>query len=164
MIHHPLNAHHPLRATKAAKGRGALGVGFEPVRGNFHMRQIIGIIRVQHRPICHRQRQIQRPAAAEIMGKLQCLDPAAVIKADVIVNAAVMAFSGDDEIIITVIAHFARPPGERGRQRAGDSQRIALAFFAAKPASHAPHFHAHRMLCNIQRLCHLMLNFRWVLG
>ena len=79
------------------------------------MRQVIGVIRVQHRSICHWQRQIQRPAAAEIMGKLQCLDPAAVIKADVIVNSAVMAFSCDDEIIVTVIAHFARPSGERGR-------------------------------------------------
>ena len=98
------------------------------------------------------------------MGKLQRLHPAAVIKTDVILNSAVMAFACDDEIIVAVITHFARPPSDGSGQGAGDSQRIALAFFATKTAPHAPHFHAHRMLGNIQRLCHLMLNFSWMLG
>ena len=111
MIHHPLNAHHPLRAAKAAKRCGALGVGFKPVLGDFHMGQIIGVIRVQHRSICHRQRQIQRPASAEIMGKLQRLNPATVIEADVIGNLAVVALACDDEIVVAVITHFARPAG-----------------------------------------------------
>ena len=98
------------------------------------------------------------------MGKLQRLHPAAVIKTDVILNSAVMAFACDDEIIVAVITHLARPPSEGSGQRAGDSQRIALAFFATKPAAHTPHFYAHCMERNIKRLGHLMLNFRGVLG
>ena len=40
---------------------------------------------------------------------------------------------------------------------------IALAFFAAKTAAHAPHFHLHQMIGHPQNFSYFMLNFGGVL-
>ena len=106
---------------------------------------------MQHGAIRHGQRQILRPAAAKIMCKIKSLHLAERIEAHLIIHAAIMAFSGDNEVIISVIAHLAGSSGEAGRHGTGHGQRIALAFLAAKAAAHAPDLHTHRMLGNIQR-------------
>jgi len=66
-IHHPFDPKHPLGAAKPAKGGGALGVGFQPVRGDPDMVQQVGIIRMQHGAVGHGQGEILRPAAAGVM-------------------------------------------------------------------------------------------------
>ena len=56
MVDHPLDSQHPLRTAKAAKGGGRLGIGAQAVRDDARMGQVIGVVGMQHRPVCHRQR------------------------------------------------------------------------------------------------------------
>ena len=55
VIHDLFNADDTLRAAKAAKGGGRLHIGLEPVRGDADVFKMIGIVRVQHRPVGDRQ-------------------------------------------------------------------------------------------------------------
>ena len=84
VIHHPLDPEHPLRAAKAAKCGRRLRVGFHPVRCDPQMIQQIGVVRMQHCAIGHRQRQILRPAASRAVREIHGVQSALVVKADII--------------------------------------------------------------------------------
>ncbi len=164
MVHHPLDPHHPLRATEAAEGRGALGIGAQSVRRDAHGGQPIGVVGVQHRAVGHGQGQVLRPAAAGVLGEDDAGDPPRVVEARVIVDAEIVALAGDDHVVVAVVAHLDGAARAGGHQRAGNGERVALAFLAAEAAAHAPRFHPHGMHGHPQRMGDLVLDFRRVLG
>ena len=133
------------------------------MRGNPAGIQQIGVIAVQHRPVCNGQGQVHRPAAAGVMGEIHPQQPPAVVKSRIIVDAEIVPFAGDDHVVVSVITHLAGSPRRPGSDSAGHSQRIALRLLAAKAAAHAPHFNPHGVHRHTQRLGNLMLNFRRVL-
>ena len=164
MIHHPFNPQHPLRAAKSAVCGGGLGVGFQTVGFNPDIRQVIGIVGMQHRAVSHRKGQILRPAATGELQKLQPQYAAGVIHTCAVGNAEIMALAGDDHIIIAVIAHFAGLAGQTRGNRTGAGQSIALTFLAAKAPAHATGFDADGMHGFANGLGDLVLNFSGVLG
>jgi len=119
---------------------------------------------MQHRPVRHGQRQILRPAAAGVLRKIDRQDPARRVMAHGIVDAEIMPLAGDDHVVITVIAHLGRPPGQSGGNGTGAGQRVALAFLAAETAAHAPRLDADGMHRQAQRVGHLVLDLGRVLG
>jgi hypothetical protein len=78
------------------------------------------------------------------MGEIDCNQPALGIGPRLVADFQIVAFAGDDHIIIAVIEQFAGLTRGMGRDRTGHGQRIALAFLAAKAAAHPAHFHPHR--------------------
>ena len=164
VIHDPLDPDHALGAAKAAKGGGALGIGAQAMRFNAHIGQEIGIVGVQHGPIRHGQRQILRPAAAGVLHKGDALDHASGVHTHAVIYAEIMPFAGDDHVIVPVIAHLGWSSGRRGHDGAGDGQRVALAFLAAKAAAHATGFDPHIVHGLAQGIGHLVLNLSRVLG
>ncbi len=161
---HPFYTQDALGAAKSTIGRRRLGVGFQTVAFNPGCRQQIGIISMQHGPVGHRDGQIQRPAAAGILHKFNTNDPAFLVIAHMIIDPEIVTLAGDDHIVIAVIAHFARLACSARRHRTTHSQCIALAFFAAKTAAHAPDFDPNCIHRHAQGMGHLMLYFGWVLG
>ena len=119
---------------------------------------------MQHRAVGHGQGQVHRPATAGVMGEIQRRDAASGVKAYGIVNAEIMAFTCDDHIVITVIAHFAGASRARGGDGTGHGERIALTFLATKTTAHAPRLYPHGVHRRAKRLCHLMLDLGRVLG
>ena len=87
-----------------------------------------------------------------------------IIYSGTVTDPHVMPFSGDDHIIVAVIAHFARPPGGAGSHRTGDGQSVALTFLAAKAAAHPAHFDPDGRHRHMQGMGHFVLNFRRMLG
>ena len=164
VIHHPLDADHPLRAAEATERGRALRVGLQAVAFDAGMLKQVSIIGMQHRAVCHRQRQILRPAAAGILHETHPGDAACIVKARRVIDAKVMPLAGDHHVIVAVIAHLAGPPGQGCRHRTGHGQRIALAFLAAEAPAHAPHFDPDAMHGKAQGLGHLVLDFGRVLG
>ena len=164
MIDHPFHPQHPLRPPKATKGGGGLGVGFQAVRGDPDGGQQIGIIRMQHGPVGHRKRQVHRPTAAGIMGKIKRLDAAIRSITQIIVNPEIMPLAGDDHVIIAVITHLAGLAGQPGGNGTSDGQRVALGFLAAKPTPHPAHFGPDRVHRQANGLGDFVLNFSGILG
>ena len=58
VINHPLHADHALWSPKSTKGCGTLGIRAQPVAFDPTMIQMIGVVSMQHRTVCHRQRKI----------------------------------------------------------------------------------------------------------
>ena len=125
---------------------------------------MIGIVGMQHGAVTDRQAQILVPATAAIVAKGDAIDLAAVVAADPVGNAEIVALAGDDHIVIAVIAHPAGLPGQPGGNRTGNGQRVALAFLAAKAAAHPPHFDPDGVHRQPQRLGNLVLHLGRVLG
>ncbi len=153
-----------MRAAKAAKRGGRLRVGAQPVALDPHVVEVVGIARMQHRPVGHRQGQVQRPAAAGEMGELQPQDAAGPVESAAVVDTEIVPLAGDQEIVVAVIAHLAGPPGDLCCDRTGHGQVVALALLAAEPAAHAPRLHPHRMHRHAERVGHLVLDLGRVLG
>ena len=164
MIEHPLDPQHALRPAEATIGGGALHIGLEPVAFDPQRRDVIGVVRVQHGAVGHRDRQILRPAAAGILQEIHRQQLALVIEPGAVINAEIMALAGDHHVVVAVIAHLGRPARRGGHHRAGDGQRVALALLAAKTAAHAPGFDPHGVHRQVQRMRHLVLDLGRVLG
>ena len=98
------------------------------------------------------------------MGELHPGQLALIVKPRTIEDAQIMALAGDHHVIVAVITHLGGPPGAGGHHGAGNGQRIALAFLAAKAAAHPPHLDPHRRHRQVQRMRHLVLNLGRVLG
>ena len=164
VIHHPLDPHDPLRAAEPAKRRGAGRVGLQPMGGNPDMRNEIGVVSVQHRAVCHRQRQVGRPAAAHELVELDRDELALGRDARLVGDAEVVPLAGDRHVVVAVIAHLAGLAGQRCGHGTGDGERVALALLAAETAAHAPGFDPDRVEGKRQRLGHLVLDFGRMLG
>ena len=82
----------------------------------------------------------------------------------IIGHAEIVAFSGDSEIVVSVIAHPAGLAGQARGNGAGNCQSIALAFLTAEAAAHASHFRPDGMHRDAQSIRHLVLDFGRVLG
>ena len=139
-------------------------VGFQTVALDADRGDRIGVVGMQHGAVRHRQRQILRPAAVDKMRKLDALNAPLRIKARAIGNPKRMALAGDGHVIVAVIAHLTGFAGEARGHGAGDGQRVALTFLAAKTTPHPPGLDAHRMHRQANGLGHLMLDFGGVLG
>ena len=164
VIQHPLDPNHALRATEAAEGGRRLRVCLQPMRLDAHIGQEIRIIRVQHGPVGHWQRQIHRPATPAELQKLHALDHTFPIDADTVRDAEIMPLPGYDHVVVAVIAHGTRPAGQLRGNSTGYGQRVALAFLAAKPSAHTAYFAAHRIHRHAQSLGNLVLNLGRMLG
>ena len=164
MVHHPFDPDHPLRASKAAIGGGALGVGFQTVAFDADIGQVIAIVRMQHGAIGHGQRQVLRPAAAEKVGELEPQHAALIVDPGAVADAQIVALSGDHHVVVAVIAHLAGPARGAGGDGAGDGKGVALAFLAAKAPAHPPHLDPDRIHRQVQGMGDLVLDFRRMLG
>ncbi len=71
------------------------------------MRQIIGVVGVQHGAISDRYRQIKRPATPYILVHDEGLNFAACVKGGSVFQTEIVAFSSDNHIVIAVVTHFA---------------------------------------------------------
>ena len=156
--------HHALRPAEAAKRRVALLVGFAAVRVDRHMLQKIRVIGLEDGTVGHRAAEVGAEAAVHQLRDLQAQNPAAGIKAHVVVVAERVAFAGDHEVVVAVQPQFHRPPQLARCQRRPHRQVPGLCFFAAKAPAHAAADHAHRMQGNVQRMRHPVLHFSGVLG
>lgn len=106
IAHDGLNHDHALRAAKAAKGRVALGVELAAVRGNAHIREEIGIVRMEDGTVGHGAGQVGAKAAVGGHLQLQTGDEALIVKAHIPLVIKGVALAGDHEIIITVQAQL----------------------------------------------------------
>ena len=163
-IDHPFNSQHALWPAKPAKGGIRLRMGLAAMRNHTHVRHIIGIVSMAHGTCGDRFGQVPRHAAAQRLFELGTANSPVRIKADMIINPHIMPFAGQHEIIIAVIDCLGRPACRLHRQRRQDGGQIALAFLAAKAATHATCFNRHRIIGKTQRIRHLVLNFGRVLG
>ena len=98
------------------------------------------------------------------MGEGHAKDAPLVIESNLVFDAKIMALAGDDHVVIAVIAHLAGPSRQARGHRTGHRQRVALAFLAAKAATHAPGFDAHPVKGHGQCLGHLVLDLAGMLG
>ena len=112
----------------------------------------------------HRAAQVGAEAAVHQLGHLQAQNPAAAVKAHVVVVAERVALTGDHKVVVTVQPQLDRPPHFARRQRRPHGQVPSLRLFAAKAPAHAAADHAHRVQRNIQRMRHPVLHFAGVLG
>ena len=115
------------------------------MRRDANVVQMISVVSVQHRAVGYGQRQIHCPATAGIVGEVERGNASACAEAHVIVDAKVVAFAGNDHVVVTVITHFASAARSGGSDRAGNGKRIALTFLATKPATHPARFDTHGM-------------------
>ena len=164
MRHRLFHAQNTLRTAKAAIGGVALGIGAQPVAFNAQRGHEIGPVGMKHGAVADRQRQIGRPATADMMHEIGRHQPPLGIGADLVGNAEIMPFASNGHVVVAVVAHLAGPGGGLRHHRTGDGQRVSLAFLAAKPPAHAPHFHPHVMQRQPQRMGHLVLDLAGVLG
>ncbi|VDC25549.1 hypothetical protein PARPLA_02019 [Rhodobacteraceae bacterium THAF1] len=164
LVHHAFDPDHTLRPTEAAKRCGRRGIGAQPVRVDARGGQVVGIVCVQHRAVGDGDRQVLAPAAAGELFEGDALHPASVIESHIVSDAEVVAFAGDDHVVVAVVTHFCGATGLRGDQCAGDGQGVALAFLATEPAAHAPHLDPHGVHRYAQRMRDLVLDLGRVLG
>ncbi len=156
--------HHALRPAEAAKRGVALLVCFAAVRVDRHMLQKIRVVGVEDGAVGHRAAEVGAEAAVHQLGHLQAQNPAAVVKAHVVVVAKGMALAGHHEVVVAVQPQLDRPPQLARGQSRPHRQMPGLRLFAAKAPAHAAADHAHRVQRNIQRLRHPVLHFTRVLG
>ena len=156
--------HHALRSAEAAKRRMALLVGFAAVGINRYMFQKIRVVGVEDGTVGDRAAEVGAEAAIHQLRHLQAENPAALVKADVVVVAEGMALAGDHEVVVAVQPQFHRPPQFARGQRRPYRQVPGLRFFPAKAPAHAAADHAHRVQRNVQRMRHPVLHFSGVLG
>ena len=128
------------------------------------MLQKIRVVGVEDRAVGHRAAEVGAEAAVHQLRHLQAQNPAAVVKADVVVVTEGMALAGHHEVVITVQPQLHRPPQFARGQRRPHRQVPGLRLFAAKAPAHAAADHAHRMQRNIQRMRHPVLHLAGVLG
>ena len=164
MVQHPFDPQHPLRTAEPPESGGGLGVRFQPIAFDPHIRNEIGIVGMQHRAVGNRQAQVHRPATAAKLQEIDDADPTLVVMANGVLDLEIVALAGNDEIVVPVIAHGTGPTGLSGGNGAGDCERIALAFLAAEPASHAAHFAAYGIHRNAESVSNLVLDLRRMLG
>ena len=126
--------------------------------------EVVGVIGVQHGAVGDGQAEVHGPAAAGEMGEIKRGNAARILEPDGIVDVEIVAFAGDDHVIIAVIAHFARLAGEGGGDGTGHRERVALAFLAAETTAHAAGLHTHRMHGLADGMGDFVLNFGGVLG
>ena len=124
----------------------------------------IAIMCMQNRPFGNGLRQIKRHAATKRLIDIHCRDAASVIISNIIGDQHIMTFSGHPHILVTIINQFGGAPGFPYRQCRHNRGQIALAFFAAKAAAHAPNINRHGMKRNAQSMRNFMLNFGRVLA
>ena len=128
------------------------------------MGDVIGIVRMQHGPVCNRVRQIQGPARARAVGKVNCQHTAGGVIAHVIADAEIVTLASDDHVIVAVIAHLGRAFELMRHHRTGNGQGVALAFLAAKSTTHSARFDPHRMHGLTDGVGDFVLNFSGMLG
>ena len=128
------------------------------------MLQKVRVVGVEDGAVGHRAAEVGAEAAVHQLRDLQTQNPAAGIKADVVVVAERVALAGHHEVVVTVQAQLDRPPQFARGQRRPHGEVPGLRLFAAKAPAHAAADHAHRMQRNIQRMRHPVLHFAGVLG
>ena len=124
----------------------------------------IAIMCMQNRPFGNGLRQIKRHAATKRLIDIHRRDAAGVIISNIIGDQHIMAFSSHPHIFVTIINQFGGASGFSHRQCRHNGWQIALAFFTAKTAAHAPDINRHRMKRNAQSMRDFMLNFGRVLA
>jgi len=119
---------------------------------------------MQHRPVRHREAEVDRPAAAAVLPELHRGDAPLGIVAHGIVDAEIMPLAGDGHVVVAVIAHLGGLAGARRHHGAGDGQVVALAFLAAEAAAHAPRLDPHAMHRQAQGMGDLVLDLARMLS
>ena len=91
-------------------------------------------------------------------------DPAVVMKAGPVLDAELVALSGDDHVVVPVVTHLASLARQPGRDSARAGKRIALRFLSSERAAHPPDFHLDGAHGDAERVRRLVLNFSRVLA
>ena len=110
-----------------------------------HSRNEIGIFRMHHGSIGNRRRQIKRHAAPQSLCDISSENSSLIIKAYIIGNLEIMAFSSNPHIFIPVIDQLGRLTCFLGRQCRDNRRQVCLTFLAAKGATHPAHLNRNLM-------------------
>ena len=70
------------------------------------MREVIGVIRMEQRPVGHRAGEICRKTTARGICPLDGENAAFVIEADIIGNLEIVPLAGGDHVVIPIRAEF----------------------------------------------------------
>src|SRR5271166_2493862 len=135
-VHHAVDRQHPLRAAKTAEGGVGNRVGLPTARGDRHIRQLVAVAGMEHRPIDDAGGKVRRAAASGVERNVVSGDDALVVVADPPVGPEIVAFAGQHEIVVSVQAHLARTAGFAGGQRGDSGLSAGLALLAAEAAAH----------------------------
>ncbi len=99
---------------------------------------------MEHGAVVDRARQIGRIAAARREADIVSADHAALVEADLVVGAEVVALAGHHHVVVAVEPHLARPAGHARGERGDRGPLRGLRLLAAEAAAHAPHLDRHR--------------------
>jgi hypothetical protein len=163
-INNFLDDQHALRPSETAEGGVRSEIRLCHAPGEFHGRDIIGIIQVKHGAVGHGHGQVERPAAVGDQFNLRRQQIADVIITRLESRQKRMAFAGKHHVQIPIDPHancalgFGRGQGCEG----GESRRLCL--LAAEPAAHALALHHHMVHGYREQVCDNMLHLGRVLG
>ncbi len=164
IVHDALYRQHPLRPAEATKGRVGHGVGLEPFRQDFNIRQPIAIVGMEHRPVVDRGGQIDRGAAARGETQMQRQYMALRVETDIIGDAEGVPLARHHHVIVPVAAEFGGAARFVRDQRGRRGEQSRLRFLATKGAAHAAYLHRHVGGAAMQHMGDQMLDFAGMLG
>ncbi len=101
--------------------------------------------------------------AARIQFDLNRFNLAGCITSRFHINQKVVAFPGQDHIVITVQPTFAWTTSNVCSQSRQCGPLVGLRFLTTKCTTHPAHFNGHRRLINTQHFSNGMLNLSWML-
>ena len=163
LVDDSLNAKHRLGSAEPPKCSIRYGIGpTQSCRCN-DILQKIGIVNVQQRTVVDWQRQVCRIAAPRCHIDLEAANSAAGAKPDFVFKQKIMPFPGCQHVDIPVEPEFCRSPClfSDDCRNTGPLRRLCL--LASERATHASHFHRHRVQWFIESFSDQQLYFRWVL-
>ena len=111
----------------------------------------------------HGAGKVRHIAAARRQLHAQAENSARIVKADFPIGAEIVPLAGDDHIVVAVQPQLHGPLRFMGADCGYRSDDRGLAFLAAKPAAHAPHFGSDGGLRHAQHQSDMLLHFGWVL-
>ena len=79
-----------------------LRVGLAAIGFNRHVLQVISVVEMKNRTVCHGAGEISRKAAIHAYAHAQATEQAGIIKADVVIRIEGMALASDEKVIITI--------------------------------------------------------------
>ena len=136
-----LDEEHALRPAEAAVGGVRLLVRLRDAPVGVHVRNPVGVVEVAERAAQHRLRQVDRPAAVGGEHRVERLQHAVLVEADLPADVERMPLAGHREVLRAVQSHPHRAPGELGAERGDGREAVRLHLLAAEAAAHAQALH-----------------------
>ena len=134
------------------------------VRRDASIVEEIAVVRMEHRPVADRRRQVCGHAAARGHVERDRPDATVVVEADVVVDAEIVTLAGHDHVVVAVEPELGRTSGPACDEGGDGRHEGGLAFLAAEPSAHAADLDRNRMVRHGEDLGDVVLDLARVLG